>query len=60
MRFLPVFLDLAGRDVVLVGSSEAIQNKYRLVLAAAPSSFRRLVTRSIAVCRTGPAGARFP
>jgi uroporphyrin-III C-methyltransferase/precorrin-2 dehydrogenase/sirohydrochlorin ferrochelatase len=34
MRFLPVFLDLAGRDVVLVGSSEAIQNKYRLVQAA--------------------------
>jgi uroporphyrin-III C-methyltransferase/precorrin-2 dehydrogenase/sirohydrochlorin ferrochelatase len=34
MRFLPVFLDLAGRDVVLVGASEAIQNKFRLVSAA--------------------------
>jgi uroporphyrin-III C-methyltransferase/precorrin-2 dehydrogenase/sirohydrochlorin ferrochelatase len=34
MRFLPVFLDLAGRDVILVGASEAIQNKCRLLLAA--------------------------
>ncbi len=34
MRFLPVFLDLAGREVVLVGASEAIENKLRLVRAA--------------------------
>lgn len=34
MRFLPLFLDLAGRDAVLVGASEAIENKFRLVRAA--------------------------
>jgi uroporphyrin-III C-methyltransferase / precorrin-2 dehydrogenase / sirohydrochlorin ferrochelatase len=34
MRFLPVFLDLAGQEVVLVGSSEAVENKFRLLRAA--------------------------
>ena len=34
MRFLPIFLDLAARDVVLVGSSPALENKFRLVRAA--------------------------
>jgi uroporphyrin-III C-methyltransferase/precorrin-2 dehydrogenase/sirohydrochlorin ferrochelatase len=34
MRFLPLFLDLAGRDVVLVGSSEAVENKFRLLRTA--------------------------
>jgi len=34
MRFLPIFLDLAGRDVVLVGASDAAANKARLLAAA--------------------------
>ena len=34
MRFLPIFLDLSGREVVLVGSSPALENKFRLVRAA--------------------------
>ena len=34
MRFLPIFLDLAGRDAVLVGAGAGIENKLRLVTAA--------------------------
>lgn len=34
MRFLPIFLDLGGRDVVIVGSGEAAANKFRLLQAA--------------------------
>jgi len=35
VRFLPIFLDLSRRHVVLVGASPALDNKVRLVLAAA-------------------------
>jgi len=34
MRFLPIFLDLGGRDVVIVGSGDAAANKFRLLRAA--------------------------
>jgi uroporphyrin-III C-methyltransferase / precorrin-2 dehydrogenase / sirohydrochlorin ferrochelatase len=34
MRFLPIFLDLGGRDVVIVGSGDAARNKFRLLQAA--------------------------
>jgi uroporphyrin-III C-methyltransferase/precorrin-2 dehydrogenase/sirohydrochlorin ferrochelatase len=34
VRFLPIFLDLSAREVVLVGSSPALENKFRLVCAA--------------------------
>ncbi|MEX0591826.1 MAG: siroheme synthase CysG [Xanthobacteraceae bacterium] len=34
MRFLPIFLDLAGQPAVLVGSSDAVENKFRILRAA--------------------------
>ena len=35
MRLLPIFLDLSGRELVLVGASPALENKLRLLRAAA-------------------------
>jgi uroporphyrin-III C-methyltransferase/precorrin-2 dehydrogenase/sirohydrochlorin ferrochelatase len=34
VRFFPIFLDLSGREVVLVGTSAGLENKRRLVRAA--------------------------